>query len=418
MHPFTVLFLIAFSFISVSALAPPYKYKTLVAPIVKDPKTSLYSITLNSRENYVIDINAPLSWRLCPPGYPPYPVSCYAPQCIQARSFLSSMCPPADNVWMKYGQCQCVVTPVNPVAKSCVPERLTYGNFNLSWTNGKNPTGVAKLNKIYYSCASKALFKSLPQGASGLAALSRAPLAFSSQLTPSNLGVAKKFAICLPSTNKAPGVTFFGDGPYNFEHYIPAQLDASKILSYTPLVKKSNSAEYYIGVKGISINEKASKFSPNAFAFDSNGNGGVKLSTLVPYTVLRSDIYKTLLNDFSKATKNIPRAKTVSPFGLCMKASALGWSRVGLMAPTIEFELGNGAKWYMIGAHSMKVVGNDVACLAFVDGGKTAKEAVVIGSYQLEDNLLQFDLAASRLGFGSLTARRSSCTYFNFTSTV
>ncbi|OMO74345.1 Peptidase A1 [Corchorus olitorius] len=412
MHPFTVLFLIAFSFISVSALP----YKTLVAPIVKDTKTSLYSITLNSREKYVIDINAPLSWRLC--QTPASPVSCYAPQCIQARSFLSGLCPPANNIWMKYGQCQCVVTPVNSVAKSCALGNFTYNNFILSWTNGKNPTGVAKLNKTYFSCAPNTLFKSLPQGVSGLAALARAPLAFSSQLAPSNLGVAKKFAICLPSTNSAPGVTFFGDGPYIFEHYIPAQLDASKILSYTPLLKKSNSVEYYISVKGISINGKASKFSPNAFAFDSNGNGGVKLSTLVPYTVLRSDIYKTLLNDYSKATKNIPRAKNVSPFGLCMKASALGWSRVGLMAPTIELELGNGAKWSMIGAHSMKDVGNDVVCLAFVDGGKTAKEAVVIGSYQMENNLLQFDLAASRLGFGSLTGLRSSCTRFNFTSAV
>ncbi|OMO95296.1 Peptidase A1 [Corchorus capsularis] len=416
MHPFTVLFLIAFSFISVSALAP-YKYKTLVAPIVKDPKTSLYSITLNSRENYVIDINAPLSWRLCQnPGYPASPVSCFAPQCYQARSILSGMCPPANNIWMKNGQCHCIVTPVNPVAKSCALARLTSGNPTLSWTNGKNPTGVAKLNKTYFSCAPNTLFKSLPQGVTGLAALSRAPLAFSSQLAPSNLGVAKKFAICLPSTNRAPGVTFFGDGPYNFGHYIPTEFDAAKILSYTPLVKKSNSVEYYIGVKGISINEKASKFLPNAFAFDSYGNGGVKLSTLVPYTVLRSDIYKTFLNDFSKATKNIPRAKNVSPFGLCVKASALGWSRVGLMAPLVEFELGNGAKWGMIGAHSMKEVGNDVACLAFVDGGKTAKEAVVIGSYQMENNLLQFDLAASRLGFGSLTARRSSCTSFNFTA--
>ncbi|OMO74298.1 Peptidase A1 [Corchorus olitorius] len=412
MHPFSVLVLIAFAFISLEVSALPYK--TLVAPITKDTKTSLYSITLNSREKYVIDINAPLSWRLC--QTPASSVSCYAPQCIQARSFLSGLCPPANNIWMKYGQCQCVVTPVNSVAKSCALGKFTYNNFILSWTNGKNPTGKANLNNIYFSCAPISLFKSFPQGANGLAALSRAPLAFSSQLTPSNLGMTKKFAICLPSGDGAPGVSFFGNGPYTFQHFLPTQFDAAKVLSYTPLVKKSNSVEYYIGVKGISINGKASKFSPNAFAFDSNGNGGVKLSTLAPYTILRSDIYNTLLNDFAKATKNIPRVKNVSPFGLCVKASAMGWYRVGLMAPTIELEFGNGIKWRIVGANSMKEVGNDVACLAFVDGGKTAKEAAVIGSFQMENNLLQFDLAGSRLGFSSsLYSYRTSCTDFNFT---
>ncbi|OMO95273.1 Peptidase A1 [Corchorus capsularis] len=379
MHPLplSMLFLIAFAFISLQVSALPNK--TLVAPIIKDSKTSLYTITLNSHEKYVIDINAPLSWRLCP--NPPSPVSCSAPQCYQARSFLSGMCPPANNIWMKYGQCQCVVTPVNSVAKSCVPERLTYGSFILNWTNGKNPTGVAKLNKIYYSCASKTLFKSLPQGVSGLAALSRAPLSFSSQFSRDYLGMAKS-------------------------------------LQFVSLVETGLPALLSLEM-GISINGKASKFSPNAFSFDSNGNGGVKLSTLVPYTVLRSDIYKTLLNDFSKATKSIPRVKNVSPFGLCMKASAMGWTRWGLMAPTIELELGNGVVWRIYGVNSMKEVGNDVACLAFVDGGKTAKEAVVIGAYQMENQFLEFDLAGSRLGLSpSLYSYRTSCANFNFTTAV
>ncbi|OMO74296.1 Peptidase A1 [Corchorus olitorius] len=228
--------------------------------------------------------------------------------------------------------------------------------------------------------------------------------------------MTKKFAICLPSGNWAPGITFFGNGPY---YFLPTQFDPSKVLSYTPLLKKSNSVEYYIGLKGISINGKASKFSPNAFSFGSNGNGGVKLSTLAPYTVLRSDIYKTLLNDFAKATKSIPRVKNVSPFGLCMKASAMGWTRWGLMAPTIELELGNGVVWRLYGVNSMKEVGGDVACLAFVDGGKTAKEAVVIGAYQMENQFLEFDLAASRLGFSpSLYSYRTSCANFNFTTAV
>ncbi|WRX22074.1 Xylanase inhibitor [Theobroma cacao] len=397
-----MLFLIAVSFISLEVSALPNK--TLVAPIIKDPKTSLYSTTLNSRENYVIDIHAPLSWRLCQNPYFPIPCSAYNASRL------------ADNIVMKNGQYRCTVTTVNFVSKSCALAKLSYGNVILSWTNGKNPTGNTNLNEIYFSCAPISLFKSLPQGVCGLAALSRVPLALSAQLTSPYLGLTKKFAICLPSGNKDSRVTFFGDGPC---YFLPTQFDPTKFLSYTPLLKKSNSVEYYVGLKGISINGKESKFQPNAIAFNSYGNGGVKLSTVAPYTILRSDVYKIVLKDFSRATKGIPRVKNASPFGLCLKASAMEWSRVGLLAPTIELEFGNGVKWRIFEANSMKQVGGDVACLAFFNGGKTAKEAVVIGSYQMQNNFLQFDLAGSRLGFSSsLYSYRTSCAKFNFTSAV
>ncbi|KAL3626099.1 GLC7-interacting protein 2 [Castilleja foliolosa] len=56
-------------------------------------------------------------------------------------------------------------------------------------------------------------------------------------------------------------------------------------------------------------------------------------------------------------------------------------------------------------------------CLGFLDGGLSPRTAIVIGGYQLEDNLLQFDLAASRLGFSAtLLGRQTTCANFNFTS--
>ncbi|KAH9765254.1 hypothetical protein KPL70_001805 [Citrus sinensis] len=54
--------------------------------------------------------------------------------------------------------------------------------------------------------------------------------------------------------------------------------------------------------------------------------------------------------------------------------------------------------WSILGANSIVQVGNDdnVSCLGFVDGG-APRTSIVIGGYQLENNLLQFDLASSRL---------------------
>ncbi|EEF49803.1 basic 7S globulin, putative [Ricinus communis] len=54
----------------------------------------------------------------------------------------------------------------------------------------------------------------------------------------------------------------------------------------------------------------------------------------------------------------------------------------------------------------------------FVDGGLHPRASVVVGAHQLEDNLVQFDLARSRLGFSSsLLSQRTSCANFNFTQT-
>jgi hypothetical protein len=56
-------------------------------------------------------------------------------------------------------------------------------------------------------------------------------------------------------------------------------------------------------------------------------------------------------------------------------------------------------------------------CLGFVNGGENARTSIVIGGHQLEDNLVQFDLATSRVGFSStLLGRQTTCSNFNFTS--
>eukprot|EP00257_Ricinus_communis_P017236 XP_015575634.1 basic 7S globulin [Ricinus communis] len=69
------------------------------------------------------------------------------------------------------------------------------------------------------------------------------------------------------------------------------------------------------------------------------------------------------------------------------------------------------------GANSIVQVSDDVLCLGLIDGGSNPRTSIVIGGYQVENNLLQFDLATSRLGFSSLLfGRMTTCANFNFTS--
>ncbi|WRX22075.1 Xylanase inhibitor [Theobroma cacao] len=171
----------------------------------------------------------------------------------------------------------------------------------------------ANLNKIYFSRAPSSLFKSLPQGISGLAALSRAPIAFSSQFTPPYIGITKKFC---------------------------------NLFAWWK--QKSNSQEYHVGLKCISINGRETNFQPNAFSFDSYGNGGVKLSTVVPHTTLRSDVYKNFMKDFKCQTEGIPRAKN-GRFGFIVPPIDLGvWKRGEMVDIWSKF---NEAGWP---GHSMR----------------------------------------------------------------
>nr|GEY88311.1 basic 7S globulin-like [Tanacetum cinerariifolium] len=82
-------------------------------------------------------------------------------------------------------------------------------------------------------------------------------------------------------------------------------------------------------------------------------NTTTKLSTIQPYTTLRTDIYNSVIARFSKVTKRIPPAEPVSPFGLCFKSFTNG-TRVGLKVPNIDFSLQEGKKWSISTANSIK----------------------------------------------------------------
>ncbi|XP_022138063.1 basic 7S globulin-like, partial [Momordica charantia] len=153
-------------------------------------------------------------------------------------------------------------------------------------------------------------------------------------------------------------------------------------------------------------------------AIDSDGVGGTKISTVDRFTVLESSIYNAFLKAFTTELRKVPRVEAVAPFGACYKTGSFGSTRLGPGVPSIDLILQNKKViWRIFGANSMVQVNDDVLCLGFVDGGANARTSIVIGAHQIENNLLEFDLATSRLGFSSLLfGRRTTCANFNFTS--
>lgn len=260
-----------------------------------------------------------------------------------------------------------------------------------------------------------------------MAGLGRTKIALPSQFA-SAFSFRRKFAICLASSN-SKGVVFFGDGPYVF---LP-NVDASQLLTFTPLFinpvstasafsQGEPSSEYFIGVKSIRIDEKAVPINTSLLSINKEGFGGTKISTVNPYTVLEASIFKAVTEAFINASagRNITRVGGVAPFEVCFSRENVLSTRLGWAVPTIELVLQNEKViWRIFGANSIVDVSEDVLCLGVVNGGENPRTSIVIGGYQLEDNLLQFDLAASRLGFSSLLfGSQTTCGNFNFTSTA
>ncbi|GAV60914.1 hypothetical protein CFOL_v3_04442 [Cephalotus follicularis] len=424
------LFLIFPSITAKTTLSP----KALLLPVTKVTKTVQYLTKIHQRTPLVpvkltLDLGGQFLWVDCEQGYVSSsykPVPCSTAKCSLSRSSscivecYSSPKPGCNNN-------TCGLIPDNTVTSTSTSGELTEDVVSIQSTNGRNPGKVVSVSKFLFTCSSgttTSLLKGLASGVKGMAGLGRTNISLPSQFS-SAFSFHRKFAICLSSSTRSNGVVFFGDGPY----VLLPNFDASTYLIYTPLILNhvstassyflgDPSTDYFIGVKSLKINGNNVPLNASLLSINKQGIGGTKISTVNPYSVMETSIYNALIKAFSKELANVPRVAHVAPFGLCYNSTGLGGTRVGPAVPAIDLVLqSSDVYWRIFGANSMVQVTNDVLCLGFVDGGSKPRTSIVIGGHQLEDNLLQFDLATSRLGFSSsLLFHQTTCSNFNFTS--
>ncbi|KAH7856671.1 hypothetical protein Vadar_004066 [Vaccinium darrowii] len=428
---FSLLFLSLLSLSPAPAKASFHPH-ALLLPVQKDPSTLLYVTQLNqgtplASENLTLDLGGQFLWVDCENGYSSTtyrPARCGSAKCSLAGADTCGECSSAA----KRPGCSkntCELFPDNTVISAATNGDLGVDVVSIQSTDGFNPGTFVSMRHFLFSCAPAFLLKGLPSGVRGMAGLGRTNISLPSQFS-SRFKLNKTFAICLTASTRASGVVFFGPGPYHFLF----NTDASTSLLYTPLLlnpistadaysRPTASSDYFIGVTSIQINQiTVPNINASLLAIDSNGNGGTKISTVTPYTVLQTSIYNAVLTFFQNQLSRVPTVAAVAPFGLCFNSTNIGSTRVGPAVPPINLVLQNAnVSWTIFGANSMVQVSNEVLCLGFVDGGVNPRTSIVIGGYQIEDNLLQFDLGASRLGFSSsLLFRQTTCANFNFTS--
>ncbi|KAI4364394.1 hypothetical protein MLD38_020490 [Melastoma candidum] len=406
------------------------KPKAILLPVRKDSATLQYTTTIRQRTPLVpvkltVDLGAKSPWVNCEGGYVSStykPVLCGSKFCeLAVFNSCSSTCyqprpePGCNN--NTCGQFE---------SNSFIPTAY-YGELStdaavLRSTDGKNPgRAVSVPGGIVFTCGFDPLTQQLAKNAKGMLGLGRSGISLPSVLSYA-FGFPNKFGMCL-SSSRSHGVIIFGDGPY----FLQPGKEVSDYLIYTPLILNpvstavlsfldEPSSDYFINVTGIKVNGQAVRLNPTLLKINNSGNGGTKLSTVNPYTVMETSIYKAVTKAFLAQVKYLKRVGSVQPFEYCFNTTGVGSTRVGPAVPQIELLLGK-SSWIIFGANSMVYVGNgETFCLGIVDGGTDAKTSIVIGGHQLEDNLVQVDMVNKRLGFtSSLLFYQTTCANFNFT---
>ncbi|KAI9195524.1 hypothetical protein LWI28_015735 [Acer negundo] len=409
------------------------KPKAGLLPVSKDPSTLQYITRLNIGtpsvpKTLVVDLGGRYTWIDCTNGYNSStykPGICGSAPCSLAKS--SGACT-RDKINI------CYLIPENTVTGNIdLFGEVAMDKISLQSTDGSKPGPLNSVPDFIFSCArDHKLVFDLARGAKGMLALGRNSVGLPTQLASFfGGGLRRKFAICLPSKPKTNGVIFLGDSPYIFyrSYNESKTIDVSSRFTYTKLyinpvstagayTRGEQSTEYFVGVNSITVERKPIRINSTLLSINNKGFGGTKLSTVRPYTVVESSIYRALVKAFDEAiipVWNVSKVKPVKPFNDCYTVGNMGMTPLGIGAPDIAFVFENNVKWEIYGANSMVEISHNVYCLGFLDGGSRPRTSIVIGAHQLEDNLLQFDLAASKLAFSqTLILGAIECSNFKF----
>ncbi|XP_004298169.1 PREDICTED: basic 7S globulin-like [Fragaria vesca subsp. vesca] len=374
---------------NISQSKPTYPQpKGAISHVTKDISTLQYVIQIHHGTplhptNLVIDLGGPSLWLGCSSDSGSSSSKTLIPQS-------SIKCLSANPNTQNSKSTKCETFPQNRVTLMATLGDLAQDIIALPVVDGSETEPIT--SHFLFSCAPKLLLKGLATGARGMLGLGRTRVSVASQIAAA-FGSKPQFILCLSPLN---GVVLHDSGRYR-SSFVSGVSDS---FTYTPLVTEVDSPhEYFIHLKSIRVNGKQLALNYK------EGLGGIKLSTIVPYSTMERSVYAVFVRAFEQAAMamNMTRVASVAPFGLCFGSKNIdGSTRVGSRVPVVDLGLQSEmVKWRLHGRNSMVQVSDEVMCLGFLDGGLEQKTSIVLGGHQLEDTLLHFDLGASMLGFSS-----------------
>lgn len=365
----------------------------LVLPVTKDPSTfqyvtKLYMGNTLSLVKLVVDLGGPFLWVDCASTFQESSLNTIKSCSIQCSMANLSSC----NKAAEQGTMACRVKPVNSITRMAVTGYLAEARVAMMFTDGS----ISSISNFFFSCSPELLTDGLAYGAKGMLGLGNTRISLPSQIS-NTFGYHRKFFMCLSPLS---GAIFLGDIP----NVLHIGSEVPKSMTYTPFSSKQDG--YYINVKSIKIAGKKLSINSTLLSANEKCRGGTKVSTILPYTTKERTIYDSLIRGYAKVaiSMNMTRVAAVAPFGACFSSEGVKDKGFGSGVPTIDLVLQSEmVKWRIYGRNSVIKVSDEVICLGFLDGGLNPEASIVIGGYQLEDNLLEFNLGTAMLGFSSLT---------------
>lgn len=189
---------------------------------------------------------------------------------------------------------------------------------------------------------------------------------------------------------------------------------------FTPMLTSATYPNfYYVGLEGVVLGDddggSAMAAPPSLSGIDAQGNGGVLVDTGTTYTQLPDPFYASVLASLISAAPPYERSRDLEArtgFDLCFKVPCARAPCADDELPPITLHLAGGARlalpklssYYPVTAIRDSVV---VKCLLFQrmemeddgDGTSGGGPAAVLGSFQMQNVEVVYDLAAGRVGF-------------------
>ncbi|KAK8487190.1 hypothetical protein V6N13_121372 [Hibiscus sabdariffa] len=360
-------------------------------PVSKDAATLQYVATISHGTplrpaHLVLDLGGSFLWMGCDPGH-----LSSSSRLIPSCSVNCSRAKSHDDLRSKgcVLNADCFVFPNNGMTGLASVGELVEDTLAVDSVDRFKAGEIPTVDHFLFSCAPAFQLQGLASGAKGMVGLGKASISLPSQLS-SSIGHPQKFSLCLSPSN---GVVLTGNGDAVFGSKI------TRSLTYTPLVIKQN--DYFIHVQSIKINGRR-------VSLQGKAKLEAKLSTVVPYTKMESSIFAMFSKAYVEAATgmNMTRVATVAPFGLCFSSEG-GGNRVPEIELILQSEM---VKWRIQGRNSMVKVSGESMCVGVLDGGPEQSSPIVMGGLQMEDNLLEFDIGSSMLGFSSsLLLKETTC---------
>lgn len=214
-------------------------------------------------------------------------------------------------------------------------------------------------------------------GSAGLIGLGGGPLSLTSQTK------ASSFSYCLVNRDAAGA-----SSTLEFNSAPPSDSVTA------PLLKSGKTSTfYYVQLSGMSVGGRPIRVSPELFALDSSGGGGVIVDSGTAITRLRTQVYESLRDEFKRLTQNLPASSGFALFDTCYDLSSLSSVRI----PTVSFEFAGGKSWALPAKNYLiPVDSTGKFCFAFAP---TTSSLSIIGNVQQQGTRVSYDLANSRVGF-------------------